>query len=656
MFKLIILLLFLPLSIGISAQIEPQFAPGELIVQIQEPSLFGRLFSNQNPIEDITKKYGGNAKSVYLKSAPSQVQALSLSTLSTHKLTFPNTEDLDKIASELQLNSSVKLVQKNQLFTLFETPNDPGYSNQSYVPLLNIDDAWDTTQGDTGILVAVIDSGVAYNHPDLSAQMWINPFISGDTDADGNEQNNDIRGWDFGSSDTGDNDPLDNSGHGTNVSGLISAQTNNGIGIAGVGYNLTILPIKVTDSSGGIGTISLTNAIYYAIEKDVDIINMSLGGSLGDEENTLLANAVESAIDAGIIVVAAAGNVSIGGSGYDIDEARIVPATLPDVIAVSATDLTGEFASDVSLYGDSVDFSAPGKNIYTTSYTVSSGTHSYDTNTGTSFSAPIVSGVIGLLLSHENNATLSQIYEALQNSATDSGSSGHDQLYGHGLVNAADALEQLRSGPQISLSDDLSTYFSTQTDFDISITDSQGVATESIRVSINYDSETVSLEATSGGVTFEDGILTLSLVLFSDIPESTSITIEVYAEDLDGESSYVSKTFEQENSFLLFGHSGAGSSIVNAPNPFSPRLETTSFTFEITQSALIDIKIYSLNLEPVRHVYSGTLNAGYHDTITWDGRDESNDVVPNGVYIFVLSAEADGKRIVKRNRIAVLAR
>lgn len=634
----------------------PQFAPGELIVQVEEPSLFSRLFSNSDPLQDISQKYGGSSEEVYLKQLKTGIQAHSLSHSTTHILTFPETEDLEKISAELQLSNRVTHVQKNQLFTLFESPNDPDLSSQTYIPLLNIDDAWDTSQGDIDIVVAVIDSGVAYNHPDLSAQIWTNPLISGNFDLDGNDQDNDIRGWDFGSSTLGDNDPLDNSGHGTNVAGIISAQTNNGEGIAGVGYNLSILPIKVTDSSGSISTLSLTNSIYYAIEKNVDIINMSLGGELNDEKNTLLANAVEAAVDAGIIVVAAAGNIPFGRSAFNIDDARFVPATLPDVIAVSATDLTGEFATSVSLYGESVDFSAPGVNVYTTDYSTSTEVHDYDTNTGTSFSAPIVSGVIGLLLAHEEDATLSQVYEALQNSALDSGSSGHDNFYGHGVVDADGALDQLRAGPQISISDDLSSFFSTDSDFEITITDSQGVVTDSISVTFNYGDGTIHVGATSAGVTFENGTMTISLSLFVDIPDGSTITVEVYAEDTDGETTTASHTYEQESDFLLFGHGGPGTSIVNAPNPFAPQLETTSFTFEITQPALIDIKIYSLNLDLVRHVYSGTLNSGYHDTVTWDGRDDSGDIVPNGVYVFVLSAESNGERVVKKNRIAVLAR
>lgn len=656
MSKLITLLFFLSFTVGISAQMSPQYAPGELIVQIQEPTFFSRLFSQDDPIQDITSKYNGISETVYLKSAKPSIHAQTLRATTTHKLTFPESEDLSKITSELLLSSRVTHVQKNQLFTLFETPNDPELSNQPYIPLLNIDDAWDISQGNTNVVVAVIDSGIAYTHPDLSAQIWTNPLISGGSDLDGDDQDNDIRGWDFGSSVLGDNDPFDNTGHGTNVAGIISAQTNNGIGISGVGYNLTLLPIKVTDSSGGIGTLSLTNAIYYAIEKEADIINMSLGGALGDEENTLIADAVEAAIDAGVIIVAAAGNISQDGKSFNIDDKRMVPAILPDVIAVSATDHTGAFATNVSLYGDSVDFSAPGVNVFTTDYTPSSEALDYDTNTGTSFSAPIVSGIIGLLLAHEEDASLSQVYEALQYSALDSGNTGHDVYYGHGLVNAQGALELLRSGPKISISNDLSSYFSTNSNFVITITDSQGVATESIRVTINYTDDSISLGATSPGVTFENGNFTISLSLLIDIPDGNTITIEVYAEDLDGEISTATKTYQQENSFLLFGPGGRGSSILNAPNPFAPKLENTSFAFEITQQAVIDIKVYSLNLEMVRHVFSGTLNSGYHDTLSWDGRDESGDIVPNGVYIFILSAESNGERIVKRNRIAVLAR
>lgn len=663
MSKLTSLIILIVLSTSLSARLKPEFVPGELIIQVESPSLFSRLFSKDTPLEDIAAKYNGTLKEVYLKTPKTGIQALSFSDKSTYTLNVPLTEDLDLIASELHLNDSVTLVQKNQIFTLFDLPNDPhlgapniSEGNQPYISLLNIDDAWDITQGDPEIVVAVIDSGVAYNHPDLANQIWSNPLISSGHDADGNDQHNDIRGWDFGSSDEGDNNPFDNLGHGTQVAGLVSAHTNNGDGIAGVGYNLSIMPIKVSDSSGEINTVPLVNAINYAVEKEVDIINLSLGGALEGESNALLSNAVESAIDAGIIVVASAGNVPISGIPYNIDEAGIVPATYPDVIAVSATDLSGDFATSVSLYGESVDFAAPGQDIYTTTHIVSSETNTYDTNNGTSFSAPIVSGIIGLMLSHEPDATLSQVFLALQDSALDKGDPGHDIFYGHGLVDAHGALDTLRSGPKISLSNDLSDFFSTASDFEISFTDAQEVATDTVRVTINYGTSSVELSPTSAGVTFIDGIFTIALSLLFDIPAGSRVTVEAYAEDTEGESTLASRTYQQESSFLLFGPGGVGSSILNAPNPFAPQLESTSFTFEITQPAVVDIDVYSLNLEKVRDVYSGSLSAGYHDSITWDGRDESGDIVPNGVYVFVLTAESNGKRYVKRNRIAVLAR
>ena len=234
-------------------------------------------------------------------------------------------------------------------------------------------EAWDITTGNPDIIIAVIDTGVDYSHPDLANNIWVNPSeIPGDgLDNDGNGYIDDVYGWDFAGNDEtdpddADSDPMDVDGHGTHVAGIIAAEGNNGIGIAGVCWNAKIMVLKVqADKSDSMLDWDIIEAMHYAIAKGARIVNCSFGGGgradNEDEALTLLQNA-------GIIAVCAAGN-----AGTDNDKIPEYPASYnqENIIAVAASDqndyLASFSSSSGSNYGEnSVDVMAPGYEIKST--------------------------------------------------------------------------------------------------------------------------------------------------------------------------------------------------------------------------------------------------------------------------------------------------
>ncbi len=218
-------------------------------------------------------------------------------------------------------------------------------------------EAWDTATGSSGIVVAVIDSGVDYNHPDLANNIWSNSDETegNSVDDDGNGYVDDIRGWDFVDN---DNDPIDPNGHGTHVAGTIAAEGNNDLGIVGVCWIAKIMPLRALDAVG-VGTVAQEiEAINYAKDNGAHVINASLAGP---DVSRLEEDAIESATSAGILFVAGAGN-----DGTDNDSTPVYPASydISGIIAVAATNQNDSLAWYSNYGATSVDVAAPGSNIF----------------------------------------------------------------------------------------------------------------------------------------------------------------------------------------------------------------------------------------------------------------------------------------------------
>jgi len=268
---------------------------------------------------------------------------------------------------------------------------------------MGVASAWDrTTGGDT--IVAVLDTGVDLTHPDLRENLWTNPDeVAGNgRDDDGNGVVDDAHGTDVIA---GDGDPTDDNGHGTHVAGIIGARGGNGIGTAGVAWRVRIMPVKVLDAGAGGNTVSVAQGIDYAIAEGASVINLSLAGP---QRSGALDEAISRARDAGVLVVAAAGNQS-----RDLALLPSWPAAsdAENLVAVAASDAGGALAR-ISSFGSPVDLVAPGDTIISTA--MGGG---YEWRTGTSMAAPMVAGAAALLRSAAPGADWRAIEAALLGSA-----------------------------------------------------------------------------------------------------------------------------------------------------------------------------------------------------------------------------------------------
>lgn len=311
----------------------------------------------------------------------------------------------------------VEIIEANaRIFADGPPPSDPEFPKQWHLqntgqpatnfgpgtPGADVDArrAWCITQGHPDALVAVLDTGVFYDHPDLQSSIFRNPGEIADNgiDDDGNGFVDDVRGWNFeGVQDggIGDNDPNDTSGHGTLVAGVIAAAAD-GVGSVGVAPEASVLPVRVltnTATSPPSGTnLEVALGIYYAVDMGADILNCSFGSNIG---SGLLSQALEYANAHGALAVCAAGN-----SRFDNDAIFFYPASydLPNVIAVAASDPTDRHASSFSNYGvETVELVAPGVDIWGTIVRRLSPGVLYGSSSGTSFAAPQVSGALALI-------------------------------------------------------------------------------------------------------------------------------------------------------------------------------------------------------------------------------------------------------------------
>jgi subtilisin family serine protease len=298
-------------------------------------------------------------------------------------------------------------VEPKLQFQAESLPNDPDFSLQWGPKKIEADWAWNTTVGSSDVLVAVIDSGIFYNHPDLAANYvalgydWVN---------------NDI-------------DPMDDYGHGTKVAGIIAASINNGIGIAGLAQ-VKVMAEKVFDKVGTGWNSWIADAIVHATDQGAKIISMSLSTGSND---SLIYSAVKYAYEKNVLLVAAAGN--------EEDDAKRYPAAYDEVIAVTSTDENDQRASE-SNFGDWIELAAPGENIWTTDLldeNLPPDYQYYRYGSGTSFACPHVSGLAALIWSQFPNATRDWVRNRLRDTADDLGDSGFDIIYGYGRINARKA-------------------------------------------------------------------------------------------------------------------------------------------------------------------------------------------------------------------------
>lgn len=330
------------------------------------------------------------------------------------QLNFSSAEQVDYLLRELEQQKEIEFAEKIPLTKVFLTPNDPLYSSTSYgyqwnwhLDMIRAEEAWDISTGSSNVKVAVVDNAVYTNHPDLKNKIILEKDLS-DNDNNANPPSGgNIYAQYIWS-------------HGTHCAGLIAAETNNNVGVAGIGYNVSLIAVKTApDTSSGQYTYNGISGVQWAAQKGADIISASWGGTGYSSVNNNFYNTLKNN---GIIVVAAAGNE--GNSS----NAKNYPAAYNAVIAVGSTN-ADDVRSSFSQYGDWLDVSAPGGyypkesssykiSVLSTTYNnayIAQGAISgkYDVSQGTSMSTPIVAGVLALMKSELPSASFQSLKNCL---------------------------------------------------------------------------------------------------------------------------------------------------------------------------------------------------------------------------------------------------
>ena len=459
------------ISAGVgSLRLSDDFVPGELIVQMNEEVSARSFKSDTLTSMGLVAKAGGAGRPmlVTLGDTAQQRQATlrSLGAVSATPRRFFQMQDQTRqmkletllAIKTLRQRKDVRYAEPNYVLKAFKTPLDAEYDKQWHYRTINLPTAWDVSTGSPSVIVAVIDTGVLLDHPDLAGQFSTDmgyDFIRNDESSDDGEP-----GIDNNPDDPGDSGGFgDSSFHGTHVAGTVAAKTNFDVassnsGVAGVAPNVKIMPLRVLGAFGGT-LYDINQALLYAAglandsgtvpAQRADVINMSLGGGGFSQTSQNVINQVRAA---GSIVVAAAGNEASGVPSY--------PASYDGVISVSAVDLSNNLAP-YSNFGSAVDVAAPGGDtgkddngdgnpdgVLSTAGDDSGGTivNNYKIFQGTSMAAPHVAGVIALMKSVYGDLTPAQVDSLLSTGdlSRDLGDSGRDDSFGYGLIDAAKAI------------------------------------------------------------------------------------------------------------------------------------------------------------------------------------------------------------------------
>jgi len=417
-------------SVNIIIKLKASAPPG--LVQ----SLKNNFKSSEYNLTRLLSKYNAEDSKILfpdksLKKIPSK-DIISLGFDRIYKVRV-DSKNLFSLIMLINADKDVEYAEKlNQIRLNNFIPNDPYYSNQYYLNKINSPQSYEITQGDSTIVIGVIDSGLDFTHPDLRTSFKVNyEELSNGIDDDGNGYIDDIRGWNFVDD---NNNPQDNNlySHGTSVTGIINASINNGIGIASIAPNCKVLVLKAFDENGVGGEDNVARAILYGTTEGVRIFNMSFGDVI---YSRLMRDVIRYAYSKNIILISSAGNTGNDELHY--------PSAFDEVISVGASD-ANDFKASFSSFGETVDIFAPGNQILTTSIK-GKGSDEFGKDyfyvNGTSFSAPIVSASAALLLSR-NNALTNEEIRGILVSTTDymTDQTIWDKTHSSGRINLYNAL------------------------------------------------------------------------------------------------------------------------------------------------------------------------------------------------------------------------
>lgn len=427
------------LLVSFSAQANHNSVPGEYVVQLKQSR---SLLSTQQIASSL------NAEVVELLRKDMAVVRKDLS------------RNLRSVLEELNANPMVEYAEPNYIYSINKLPNDPSFeklwglaNTGGKDPAgkagvkgidINAEKAWDTTTGSKNVVVAVIDTGVDFTHPDLARNAWINSVEAkgkAGVDDDGNGYVDDIHGYDF-ANDNGN--VIDDHGHGTHCAGTIGGDGNNAEGVAGVNWSVSIMGLKFMTKDGSGSLANAIKSIDYARNAGAHIMSNSWGGG---GFSAALEKAIKDADDAGILFVAAAGNAT-----QNTDTRPSYPASyeVDNVVSVAAADNRGSLGSFSNYGAKTVHVAAPGVNIYST---VPGG---YKSMSGTSMAAPHVAGIAALLLANDYCQTSkcksfdpkeirTRLIETSRPLAALNGG-----VVSNGLVDAHAALTNTKHGPDVN--------------------------------------------------------------------------------------------------------------------------------------------------------------------------------------------------------------
>ncbi|MUT66693.1 S8 family peptidase [Paenibacillus sp. NEAU-GSW1] len=354
-------------------------------------------------VRDVVVHFVNQPSDKQLNQIKAKVNAAAIQRIGDTYVFRSKDMDADKMIHYFKNAWQTEYVEPHYLYMTNETkPNDALYSQYQWnLPSIKTELGWDTSKGNDQVIVAVLDTGVQTDHPDLKGKL--------------------IKGNNIVDSDAA---PSDDVGHGTHVAGIIGATVNNGEGVAGLSWYNKIMPVKVLDSSGAGSAYSVAQGIIWATDHGAKVINMSLGNYAQAE---FLHDAIKYAYDHDVVLVAASGNDNTERPGY--------PAAYPEVFAVAATDAQKQKAS-FSNYGNYIDVAAPGDSIAST-YPGGQ----YAALSGTSMASPHVAALAGLIRSVNPDLTNKEVMEIMRKSADDLGDKGKDNYFGYGLIDVDSALK-----------------------------------------------------------------------------------------------------------------------------------------------------------------------------------------------------------------------
>ncbi|MGB3619352.1 MAG: S8 family serine peptidase, partial [Catalinimonas sp.] len=436
---------YLPKTVVI--KVRPEFRAACTPTSIEEPALRAALQSLRGEVKKMFPRHQDATKPA---ARTANASAVDLSLI--YRIEYAADVPLPKAIARLHHTGRLVYAEPYYIHRTQFQPNDPNLALQiNYLNVIGLFDAWDITTGDTTVTIAVVDSGTDWDHHDLVdniAYNWDDPIDGLDNDNDGYVDN--FHGWDLAGADFAnsqeDNDPNitgNNNNHGTHVSGIAAATTDNDTGVAGVGFRCKLLPIKAAadndERSRGRGLIIAGyQGIVYAADQGADVINCSWGGPA---RSFFGQDVIDYATSQNSLVVAAAGNSNLNQAFY--------PAAFEGALSVTWTDSEDRKANSAN-YHTSVDISAPGVRIYSTYWD-----ETYGFSDGSSMASPIVAGAAALVKAEFPDYTARQLGEQLRITSDASfydvgNNRNFEGLLGRGRLNVLRALTERRPAVRAS--------------------------------------------------------------------------------------------------------------------------------------------------------------------------------------------------------------